>query len=172
MQLVRSAVCSPAFWRGLLADRFYRRSLMIASDLLSGIAVVTMLVFPHPLCIGGSRFFQRGFLHGIPGWLQRLHSGDLWPKLCSSCKCSPKASSLASDMREVWSYVRLYPIFLLVSLVSLFYTFSTAGYNFGLPLLSTQLENGTATAHGMMWAFLSIGSLAGSFIVSRFKVNL
>lgn len=221
-----------SFYAGVLADRLDRRSLMMASDVISGLAVVAVLLFPHPYVMVTSALlkgmlysvFHVSFAASIPqifgeqnalrvnSLVVRLESvagiagfviggvladrfgyqfvigfdaatfflsaiALLWVRWNrdprqSGDKHSGKNPSLRRDIADVCKYLKLHPVFMIVSALLLFFALSMSGYNYGLPILSDELVNGNSTVHGMMWAIVSIGSLVGSVVAARFQVKL
>ncbi|MGG0940275.1 hypothetical protein ABHN11_30185 [Brevibacillus centrosporus] len=69
-------------------------------------------------------------------------------------------------------YLAKQPLFLVISLLALFESISTASHNFGLPALANQFASGHAVLHGLMWSAMSVGAAAGAFGAARWRGNL
>ncbi len=221
-----------SLFAGVVADRVDRRCAMLTSDWLSGVAVASVLVFPHPYTVVAAAFlkgilysiFHVSFQASIPRMLGeenivqanalavRLESaagiigfaagGVLadrlgyevviafdaatfflsalmltwirWDSVPEGAvdKGGSKRLDMLGDWRELWKYLKRYPLLLSLSLLALFEALATAGYNYALPLQAMELDSDSATLHGLMWSAISIGSLLGSVLVPRWKVEI
>lgn len=76
------------------------------------------------------------------------------------------------SLRATLVYLAKQPLFLVISLLALFESISTASHNFGLPALANQFASGHAVLHGLMWSAMSEGAAAGAFGAARWRGNL
>lgn len=79
---------------------------------------------------------------------------------------------LVRDLREVFAYIWKRPNFLVPSVMILAFALSTTAWNYGLPVLSSGLEEHQSTMHGLMWSVVGLGSFVGSFVAARLRVKL
>jgi MFS family permease len=211
---------------GILADRVDRRWAMLASDVGAGLAILSIVLFPHPYVVVAAAFvkgmlyslFHISFQSSLPqifggadlvkinGLTVRLESivgiagfalggyltdqfGYSFVIACDAAtfflsalaltrlrwesRALPPKKSIVSERKgSAFAYLLRYPVFMVICVLALFESISTAAHNYGLPFLAEQLVAGDATLHGFMWSTMSVGALAGSYLASHWREKL
>ncbi|MEH7387447.1 MFS transporter [Bacillus sp. JJ1521] len=82
-----------------------------------------------------------------------------------------KLIGIGRDLKEVYSYIVVAPLLLLVNIVFLVGAFAGASHNLGIPLLA---ENIDATRqsfyYGLIWGVWGIGSVLATILLPRVKI--
>ncbi|MBE4909612.1 MFS transporter [Bacillus luteolus] len=81
-----------------------------------------------------------------------------------------KLKSVGNDLKEVYSYIMVAPMLLMVNLVFLIGAFAGSSHNLGIPLLAEDIDpSRQGFYYGMIWGIWGIGSVAATMIIPRIK---
>ncbi|RTR34031.1 MFS transporter [Robertmurraya yapensis] len=93
---------------------------------------------------------------------------DRKPAITSGIK--DKLISVGEDLKEVYSYILIAPMLLLVNVVFLVGAFAGASHNLGIPLLAENIDaNRQSLYYGLIWGVWGIGSVLATIILPRLK---
>jgi MFS family permease len=83
-----------------------------------------------------------------------------------------KLSAIGSDLKEVYSFILLAPMLLMVNIVFLVSAFAGASHNLGIPLLADQIDSSKQSFYyGMIWGVWGIGSVLATVFLPKLKLN-
>lgn len=78
---------------------------------------------------------------------------------------------IGMDLKEVYSFIMLVPMLLLVNIVFLVGAFAGASHNLGIPLLAESINTEKQSLYyGLIWGVWGIGSVLATIIIPRLKV--
>ncbi|MGD6895699.1 MFS transporter [Bacillus infantis] len=81
-----------------------------------------------------------------------------------------KLSSIFSDIKEVYAYLKLAPMLMLVNLVFLAGSFAGSSHNLGIPILAEALNpDRQSFYYGLIWSTWGIGSILSAFLLPRLR---
>jgi MFS family permease len=81
-----------------------------------------------------------------------------------------KLISVGTDLKEVYSYILLAPMLLLVNVVFLVGAFAGASHNLGIPLLAEKIDASKQSFYyGLIWGVWGIGSVLATIILPKLK---
>jgi MFS family permease len=81
-----------------------------------------------------------------------------------------KLLAFGSDIKEVYSYIMLAPMLLMVNIVFLVGAFAGASHNLGIPLLAENMDAVKQSFYyGMIWGVWGIGSVLSTMILPKLK---
>jgi MFS family permease len=81
-----------------------------------------------------------------------------------------KVISIGRDLKEVYSFILLAPMLLLVNIVFLVGAFAGASHNLGIPLLAENIDaNKQSFYYGLIWGVWGIGSVLATLILPKLK---
>ncbi|MBP3950727.1 MFS transporter [Bacillus suaedae] len=81
-----------------------------------------------------------------------------------------KMISVVNDLREVYKYLRLAPMLMMVNIVFLVGAFAGSSHNLGIPLLAETIHfERQGFYYGMIWGVWGLGSVLATMILPRFK---
>lgn len=81
-----------------------------------------------------------------------------------------KLVSIGRDLKEVYSFILLAPMLLLVNIVFLIGAFSGASHNLGIPLLAEKINaDKQSFFYGLIWGVWGIGSVLATIILPKLK---
>ncbi|MEA3320841.1 MAG: MFS transporter [Bacillota bacterium] len=79
--------------------------------------------------------------------------------------------SVFRDTREVYSYLKLAPMLLLINVVFLVGAFAGSSHNLGIPLLAEQIDGDRQSFYyGMIWGVWGIGSVLATYTIPKLKI--
>jgi MFS family permease len=79
-----------------------------------------------------------------------------------------KLIAIGTDLKEVYSFIKLAPMLLLVNLVFLVGAFAGASHNLGIPLLAETIDpSNQSFYYGMIWGVWGIGSVLCTMILPK-----
>lgn len=82
-----------------------------------------------------------------------------------------KVLEIGMDLKEVYSFIMLVPMLLLVNIVFLVGAFAGASHNLGIPLLAESINTEKQSLYyGLIWGVWGIGSVLATIIIPRLKV--
>lgn len=82
-----------------------------------------------------------------------------------------KVLEIGMDLKEVYSFIMLVPMLLLVNIVFLVGAFAGASHNLGIPLLAESINTEKQSVYyGLIWGVWGIGSVLATIIIPRLKV--
>jgi MFS family permease len=81
-----------------------------------------------------------------------------------------KVIQIGRDLKEVFSFIMLAPMLLLVNIVFLVGAFAGASHNLGIPLLAESIDvNKQSLYYGLIWGVWGIGSVLATILLPRFR---
>ncbi|MGN7177466.1 MFS transporter [Paenibacillus sp. FSL R5-0490] len=81
-----------------------------------------------------------------------------------------KLAGIGRDLKEVYSFILLKPMLLLVNIVFLIGAFAGASHNLGIPLLAEEIDSSKQSFYyGLIWGVWGIGSVLATIILPRLK---
>ncbi|USK42486.1 MFS transporter [Cytobacillus oceanisediminis] len=81
-----------------------------------------------------------------------------------------KLASIGRDLKEVYSFILLKPMLLLVNIVFLSGAFAGASHNLGIPLLAENIDSSKQSFYyGLIWGVWGIGSVLATMILPKLK---
>jgi MFS family permease len=81
-----------------------------------------------------------------------------------------KLRAIGSDLKEVYSFITLRPMLLLVNVVFLVGAFAGASHNLGIPLLAESIDvEKQSFYYGLIWGVWGIGSVLATIILPKLK---
>jgi MFS family permease len=81
-----------------------------------------------------------------------------------------KVISIGRDLKEVYSFILLAPMLLLVNIVFLVGAFAGASHNLGIPLLAENIDASKQSFYyGLIWGVWGIGSVLATLILPKLK---
>jgi MFS family permease len=81
-----------------------------------------------------------------------------------------KLKSIATDLKEVYSYILVAPLLLMVNIVFLIGAFAGSSHNLGIPLLAEEIDpTRQGFYYGMIWGVWGIGSVTATMIIPKIK---
>lgn len=81
-----------------------------------------------------------------------------------------KLIAIGSDLKEVYSFILVAPMLLLVNIVFLVGAFAGASHNLGIPLLAENINASKQSFYyGMIWGVWGIGSVLSTLIIPKLK---
>lgn len=81
-----------------------------------------------------------------------------------------KLISIGRDLKEVYSYILLAPMLLLVNIVFLVGAFAGASHNLGIPLLAETIDSQRQSLYyGLIWGVWGFGSVLATIILPKLK---
>jgi MFS family permease len=81
-----------------------------------------------------------------------------------------KLASISSDIKEVYAYLKLAPMLMLVNIVFLAGSFAGSSHNLGIPILAEALNpDRQSFYYGLIWSTWGIGSILSAFLLPRLK---
>ncbi|MCS0671771.1 MFS transporter [Cytobacillus firmus] len=81
-----------------------------------------------------------------------------------------KLASIVRDLKEVYSFILLKPMLLLVNIVFLAGAFAGASHNLGIPLLAENIDSSKQSFYyGLIWGVWGIGSVLATMILPKLK---
>lgn len=81
-----------------------------------------------------------------------------------------KLVAIGTDLKEVYSFIVLAPMLLLVNIVFLVGAFAGASHNLGIPLLAETIDaDKQSFYYGMIWGVWGIGSVLSTMILPKLK---
>ncbi|MBT2687750.1 MFS transporter [Bacillus sp. ISL-47] len=81
-----------------------------------------------------------------------------------------KLFDIGRDLKEVYSFILLAPMLLLVNIVFLVGAFAGASHNLGIPLLAENIDNSKQSFYyGLIWGVWGIGSVLATMILPKLK---
>lgn len=81
-----------------------------------------------------------------------------------------KLIEIGRDLKEVFSFIMLAPMLLLVNIVFLVGAFAGASHNLGIPLLAESINlNKQSLFYGLIWGVWGIGSVLATILLPRFR---
>ncbi|WML49237.1 MFS transporter [Neobacillus sp. PS3-34] len=81
-----------------------------------------------------------------------------------------KLISVGLDIKEVFSYITLAPLLLMVNILSLVGAFAGSSHNLGIPILAEQMDSERQSFYyGMIWGIWGIGSVLATLILPKLK---
>jgi MFS family permease len=81
-----------------------------------------------------------------------------------------KLTSVGNDLKEVYSFITLRPMLLLVNIVFLVGAFAGASHNLGIPLLAENMDASKQSFYyGLIWGVWGIGSVLATLILPKLK---
>jgi MFS family permease len=81
-----------------------------------------------------------------------------------------KLIAIGSDLKEVYSFILLTPMLLLVNIVFLVGAFAGASHNLGIPLLAEDIDaTKQSFYYGMIWGVWGIGSVISTIILPKLR---
>ncbi|MBD8067384.1 MFS transporter [Bacillus sp. PS06] len=81
-----------------------------------------------------------------------------------------KALSVINDLKEVYKYIRLAPMLLMVNIVFLIGAFAGSSHNLGIPLLAESIDaDRQGFYYGMIWGSWGIGSVLATMILPKLR---
>ncbi|WP_264737951.1 MFS transporter [Cytobacillus firmus] len=81
-----------------------------------------------------------------------------------------KLASVGRDLKEVYSFILLKPMLLLVNIVFLIGAFAGASHNLGIPLLAENIDSSKQSFYyGLIWGVWGIGSVLATMILPKLK---
>lgn len=98
-----------------------------------------------------------------------------WPsssgqKLALANGVKEKIIAFGSDIKEVYSFIMLAPMLLLVNIVFLVGAFAGASHNLGIPLLAENMDASKQSFYyGMIWGVWGIGSVLSTMVLPKLK---
>ncbi|TYS69088.1 MFS transporter [Sutcliffiella horikoshii] len=79
--------------------------------------------------------------------------------------------SVFRDTREVYRYLKLAPMLLMINVVFLVGAFAGSSHNLGIPLLAEQINGDRQSFYyGMIWGVWGIGSVLGTYTIPKLKI--
>ncbi|NMH71736.1 MFS transporter [Bacillus sp. RO2] len=79
--------------------------------------------------------------------------------------------SVFRDTREVYSYLKLAPMLLMINVVFLVGAFAGSSHNLGIPLLAEQIDGDRQSFYyGMIWGVWGIGSVLATYTIPKLKI--
>lgn len=79
-----------------------------------------------------------------------------------------KLIAIGTDLKEVYSFIKLAPMLLLVNLVFLVGAFAGASHNLGIPLLAENIDpTKQSFYYGMIWGVWGIGSVLSTMVLPK-----
>ncbi|USK48222.1 MFS transporter [Bacillus sp. CMF12] len=81
-----------------------------------------------------------------------------------------KLASISRDLKEVYSFILLKQMLLLVNIVFLIGAFAGASHNLGIPLLAENIDSSKQSFYyGLIWGVWGIGSVLATMILPKLK---
>ena len=81
-----------------------------------------------------------------------------------------KLKSVITDLKEVYTYIMVAPMLLMVNIVFLIGAFAGSSHNLGIPLLAEDIDaTRQGFYYGMIWGVWGIGSVTATMILPRIK---
>ncbi|MFT4412397.1 MFS transporter [Fredinandcohnia humi] len=81
-----------------------------------------------------------------------------------------KIRSIAFDLKEVYLYVKLAPLLLMLNIVFLVGAFAGSSHNLGIPLLAESIDETRQTFYyGFIWGVWGIGSVIATYTLPKLK---
>jgi MFS family permease len=81
-----------------------------------------------------------------------------------------KLVAIGTDLKEVYSFIVLAPMLLLVNIVFLVGAFAGASHNLGIPLLAENIDGSKQSfLYGMIWGVWGIGSVMSTMILPKLR---
>ena len=82
-----------------------------------------------------------------------------------------KIRSLLDDTKEVYKYLKVAPLLLMVNIVFLIGAFAGSSHNLGIPLLAESLNGDRQTFYyGMIWGVWGIGSVFATYTLPKLRI--
>ncbi|WBL17225.1 MFS transporter [Sutcliffiella sp. NC1] len=82
-----------------------------------------------------------------------------------------KLTSIWFDMKEVFAYLKVAPLLLMVNTVFLIGAFAGSSHNLGIPLLAESISFERQTFYyGMIWGVWGIGSILATYTLPKLKI--
>ncbi|MGD6774139.1 MFS transporter [Sutcliffiella horikoshii] len=79
--------------------------------------------------------------------------------------------SVFRDTREVYNYLKLAPMLLMINVVFLVGSFAGSSHNLGIPLLAEQIDGERQSFYyGMIWGVWGIGSVLATYTIPKLKI--
>ncbi len=79
--------------------------------------------------------------------------------------------SVFTDTREVYRYLKLAPMLLMINVVFLVGSFAGSSHNLGIPLLAEQIDGERQSFYyGMIWGVWGIGSVLATYTIPKLKI--
>ncbi|KMJ57064.1 MFS transporter [Bacillus sp. LL01] len=79
--------------------------------------------------------------------------------------------SVFKDTREVYRYLKLAPMLLMINVVFLVGAFAGSSHNLGIPLLAEQIDGERQSFYyGMIWGVWGIGSVLATYSIPKLKI--
>ncbi|WP_226680440.1 MFS transporter [Sutcliffiella horikoshii] len=79
--------------------------------------------------------------------------------------------SVLTDTKEVYSYLKLAPMLLMINVVFLVGSFAGSSHNLGIPLLAEQIDGERQSFYyGMIWGVWGIGSVLATYTIPKLKI--
>ncbi|NLP52007.1 MFS transporter [Bacillus sp. RO1] len=79
--------------------------------------------------------------------------------------------SVLKDTREVYRYLKLAPMLLMINVVFLVGAFAGSSHNLGIPLLAEQIDGDRQSFYyGMIWGVWGIGSVLATYTIPKLKI--
>ncbi|MGD7053298.1 MFS transporter [Sutcliffiella horikoshii] len=79
--------------------------------------------------------------------------------------------SVFRDTREVYNYLKLAPMLLMINVVFLVGSFAGSSHNLGIPLLAQQIDGERQSFYyGMIWGVWGIGSVLATYTIPKLKI--
>ncbi|HLO12269.1 MAG TPA: MFS transporter [Pseudoneobacillus sp.] len=90
--------------------------------------------------------------------------------LAFSSGVKQKFITIGTDLKEVYSFIMLAPMLLLVNIVFLVGAFAGASHNLGIPLLAEKIDaTKQSFYYGMIWGVWGVGSVLSTMILPKLK---
>ncbi|MBN8203036.1 MFS transporter [Bacillus sp. NTK034] len=81
-----------------------------------------------------------------------------------------KLAIIGRDLKEVYSFILVKPMLLLVNIVFLIGAFAGASHNLGIPLLAENIDSSKQSFYyGLIWGVWGIGSVSATMILPKLK---
>lgn len=79
--------------------------------------------------------------------------------------------SVFTDTKEVYNYLKLAPMLLMINVVFLVGSFAGSSHNLGIPLLAEQIDGDRQSFYyGMIWGVWGIGSVLATYTIPKLKI--
>ncbi|WP_404459048.1 MFS transporter [Sutcliffiella horikoshii] len=79
--------------------------------------------------------------------------------------------SVFTDTKEVYRYLKLAPMLLMINVVFLVGSFAGSSHNLGIPLLAEQIDGERQSFYyGMIWGVWGIGSVLATYTIPKLKI--